>query len=67
MVVVMSHGTNNNIPGGYTELVCADGKRIATEDVINYFNESECIMLRDKPKIFIFQCCRFVVILHSYL
>ncbi|XP_044755352.1 caspase-3-like isoform X2 [Coccinella septempunctata] len=58
LVVVMSHGTNNKIPGGYTELMCVEGEKISTENIIDYFNESECTRLKNKPKVFIFQCCR---------
>ncbi|KAK9881683.1 hypothetical protein WA026_017199 [Henosepilachna vigintioctopunctata] len=58
MVIVMSHGTNDGLPGGYTEVLCSDGKKISTDTVVDHFDESRNECLKGKPKIFIFQCCR---------
>lgn len=57
MVVVMSHGTkNNNISD--TEIVGLDEKTVAVEEILENFTDASCKWMKDKPKIFIFQCCR---------
>lgn len=58
VVIIMSHGNNANIPGGYTEITGVDGKGVNTEDIVNEFTVEKCPALKEKPKIFIFQCCR---------
>lgn len=58
MVIIMSHGTNNQVPGGYTEISGVDGQGLSTEDVVSEFSIENCPAMKGKPKIFIFQCCR---------
>ncbi|KAF5273981.1 hypothetical protein FQA39_LY01097 [Lamprigera yunnana] len=56
-VIVMSHGVGTE-QSESTAIVSTDGKYLGTEWIIGQFNNSDCKHLQDKPKIFIFQCCR---------
>ena len=54
IVVVMSHGESGGHSG---KIITSDGKKVdVEEDIIRHFNNANEI-LRDKPKIFIFQAC----------
>lgn len=57
VIVIMSHGTRNETIGG-TEVFGLDEKGILVDELMDNFNEERCKNLKDKPKIFIFQCCR---------
>lgn len=58
VVIIMSHGTNSNIPGGHTEILCSDHNLYRIENVLDHFTSDSCPNMTNKPKIFIFQCCR---------
>ncbi|CAL4255171.1 unnamed protein product, partial [Meganyctiphanes norvegica] len=51
IIVIMSHGDKE---GFYTK----DHKRISIDYVIHKFSNTNCPLLKDKPKIFILQFCR---------
>ena len=53
----MSHGKGGSQNEG-TLIYTSDGKFIASEEVISYFNNRGCPALIGKPKIFLFQFCR---------
>ncbi|XP_009976923.1 PREDICTED: caspase-9, partial [Tauraco erythrolophus] len=57
VVVILSHGcqmSHIQFPGG---VYGTDGKPIAIEKIVNYFNGSRCPSLRGKPKLFFIQAC----------
>ncbi|KAL1490293.1 hypothetical protein ABEB36_013010 [Hypothenemus hampei] len=57
MVILMSHGGNVN--GGSTQIVGIDDVAISTDSFVELFTMKKChISLNQKPKIFMFQCCR---------
>lgn len=56
-VIIMSHG-NGKERADSTEVVCTDGEVLETTWIIDQFNTDSCPHLSEKPKIFIFQCCR---------
>lgn len=58
VVIIMSHGSNKGIRGGYTEITGVDGEGLSTEDIVDQFTIEKCPGMKGKPKIFIFQCCR---------
>ncbi|NWI38966.1 CASP9 protein, partial [Picathartes gymnocephalus] len=57
IVVILSHGCQTShiqFPGG---VYGTDGKPIPIEKIVNYFNGSNCLSLRGKPKLFFIQAC----------
>ncbi|NWR66504.1 CASP9 protein, partial [Bucorvus abyssinicus] len=57
VVVILSHGCQTShiqFPGG---VYGTDGKPIPIEQIVNYFNGSNCPSLRGKPKLFFIQAC----------
>ncbi|XP_017781779.1 PREDICTED: caspase Dronc-like [Nicrophorus vespilloides] len=56
VVVMMSHGIGNN--DGNTHIAGTDNNLLSIADIVEKFDNSNCPNLIDKPKIFIFQCCR---------
>lgn len=54
ITVIMSHG--NGINNTYVETI--DRQALELEWVVEQFNSKNCRYLANKPKIFIFQCCR---------
>ena len=51
VVAVLSHGMNECIYG-------ADGRSIPLNQIISLFDNTACPALQNKPKLFLFQCCR---------
>jgi hypothetical protein len=51
-IMILSHGTKNN------EILSFDEKPIKIDTLMNLFNNENCRYLLDKPRIFIFNCCR---------
>ncbi|XP_010136999.1 PREDICTED: caspase-9, partial [Buceros rhinoceros silvestris] len=57
VVVILSHGCQTShiqFPGG---VYGTDGKPVPIEQIVNYFNGSNCPSLRGKPKLFFIQAC----------
>ncbi|NXD88300.1 CASP9 protein, partial [Halcyon senegalensis] len=57
VVVILSHGCQTShvqFPGA---VYGTDGKPIPIEKIVNYFNGSNCLSLRGKPKLFFIQAC----------
>ncbi|XP_029874688.1 caspase-9 [Aquila chrysaetos chrysaetos] len=57
VVVILSHGcqmSHIQFPGG---IYGTDGKPVPVEEIVNYFNGSNCPSLRGKPKLFFIQAC----------
>lgn len=57
VVVIMSHGTGKERHDS-TEVVGTDEELLPTTWILGQFDNENCKHLQDKPKIFIFQCCR---------
>ena len=55
-VTIMSHGYNRNVTE--TSVVSSDGLMLSTNWIIEQFNNDNCHVLRNKPKVFLFQACR---------
>ena len=53
------HGVKNAI-------ILSNGVQYKIRDIIEIFNNKECIVLRNKPKIMIFDCCRGSQICETY-
>lgn len=54
----MSHGTGNERSDS-TEVVGIDNELLHTAWILEQFDNDSCSSLAGKPKIFIFQCCRY--------
>ncbi|KAK9722438.1 Caspase domain [Popillia japonica] len=54
VVVIMSHGNGNK----ETYIKTIDGHHLKIEWIVSQFSNNICVKLAEKPKIFIFQCCR---------
>lgn len=71
-VIISSHGTEDE-EHHTTEILGVDSGREDSEkvlctDILAYFNVEACPQMANKPKIFIFQLCRYVVIvLRSFM
>ncbi len=50
--MILTHGNNERKISGF------DGQQIHIDDIINQFNNKNCPVLRERPRIFIFNCCR---------
>lgn len=57
IVVIMSHGTGAERHDS-TEVVGIDHQLLPTTWILQEFDNENCPYLCNKPKIFIFQCCR---------
>lgn len=57
IVVIMSHGRGTERHDS-TEVVGVDDQLLATTWILEQFSNEKCPHLCNKPKIFIFQCCR---------
>ncbi|XP_071053905.1 caspase Dronc-like isoform X2 [Onthophagus taurus] len=53
--IVMSHGETKD---GQTMIETIDGENLSTKWIVEQFYEDKCEGMIDKPKIFIFRCCR---------
>lgn len=58
VVVVMSHGKGGLLSEG-TLVQTKDGQFLGTEQIIAKFNNQSCPKLQFKPRMFIFQICRY--------
>ncbi|KAJ7306544.1 hypothetical protein JRQ81_009906 [Phrynocephalus forsythii] len=57
LVVLLSHGCQTShiqFPGG---IYGTDGRGLAVEKIVSYFNGTNCPSLRGKPKLFFIQAC----------
>lgn len=54
--VFMSHGKEDVYK--QSELKGVDGECVKESWIVSQFNNKNCIGLKNKPKVFIFQCCR---------
>jgi hypothetical protein len=50
--MILTHGTKEK------EFLTFDGKPIKIDYLINLFNNQNCMLLMDKPRVFILNCCR---------
>ena len=57
VVAIMSHGKSGTHDEG-TLIYTKDCKYISSEDLLRRFNNLNCPLLKDKPKMFFFQFCR---------
>lgn len=55
VVIIMSHGNGNK----ETYIKTIDGHHLKIEWIVSQFSNNICVKLAEKPKIFIFQCCRY--------
>lgn len=58
VVIVLSHG--NASDNSNTVILGTDGVSYPVDDILEQFSTDKCQNMKDKPKIFIFQCCRSV-------
>lgn len=56
-IFVMSHGDQDN---GDTNIVCSDGLKIDTSTIEDAFDNKKCLYMQKKPKIFVYQVCRYL-------
>lgn len=64
-VVISSHGTEDKECHTQIEGVDSgreDAEKILCTDILDYFTADACPQMANKPKIFIFQLCRYVAI-----
>lgn len=54
-VFVMSHGDKGDHD---THVVCSDGNKLDTSWIEKQFNNTNCVLMQKKPKIFVYQLCR---------
>jgi hypothetical protein len=50
-VIILSHGITDEIYG-------SDGGLIAVEDILSFFNNKNCHLMINKPKMFFLSACR---------
>ena len=59
IVAIMSHGKSGTLEDG-TYIYTKDGRSsLSSEDILRRFNNMNCPLLKGKPKIFLFQFCRY--------
>ena len=58
IVALMSHGKEGNQSEG-TLIYTSDGRFVPSEEILSRFNNKCCPLLKGKPKIFLFQFCRY--------
>jgi hypothetical protein len=51
IVMIICHGQDENVKG-------YDGRELSIADIVDLFSYKKCPKLRDKPKLFFFNCCR---------
>jgi hypothetical protein len=51
VLIVLSHGHSQYLVG-------IDGISVHFEEIVNRFNNENCSLLINKPKLFFFNCCR---------
>lgn len=56
IVIIMSHGRDEK------SFFTSDNLYLSVNEVVERFSNRECPALKGKPKIFIFQYCRYVII-----
>lgn len=67
-VVVSSHGHERAGAGSSdTDIRCHDGRLVSLLDIISYFSNRRLPLLRDVPKVFIFQTCRYFTSLQLWI
>lgn len=59
VVAVMSHGEEGSTKES-SQIVTSDIKYLSVAWILEQFNSRNCPALINKPKIFIFQICRYV-------
>ena len=59
VVAVMSHGKGGNHEEG-TLIYTRDCNFLSSEDILRRFNNINCPLLKGKPKLFLFQFCRYL-------
>jgi hypothetical protein len=57
IVIIMSHGEKID---NKTVIIGSDGQGIEEEWIIHQFNNKTCLLFKDKPKILIFNICRYL-------
>lgn len=64
VLIMMSHGSNVDnsgrvVQGGFTQIYGVDDRGLPIDDILDTFSAEKCRAMAGKPKIFIFQCCRY--------
>lgn len=54
------HGVKDNI-------ILSNGKKFLIENILKIFSGQNCVWLRDKPKIMIYDCCRGSAVAPTYI
>ncbi|CAG2161379.1 unnamed protein product, partial [Oppiella nova] len=54
IMMFIGHGYDEKIQGWQER----DGDELAISKIVDKFSENNCLSLRNKPKIFLFNCCR---------
>lgn len=55
VLVILSHGYKEGF-------ISSDGETLKREKILEMFNNEKCPRLQGKPKFFIFQACRLLII-----
>lgn len=64
VLIMMSHGSNVDdsgrvVQGGFTQIYGIDDVGLPIDEILDRFSAEKCPTMAGKPKIFIFQCCRY--------
>lgn len=53
MVIMMSHGNSEDLPGLYTEVIGNDDEGYPIQNILSHFTSETCPQLQGKSKIFV--------------
>lgn len=65
VTIIMSHGISDHV-------ITSDNELVSYDEILDFFSNEHCPYMVDKPKVFIFNCCRsltgtYVSLFHAFL